>query len=115
MLFASVFAADGILRCLHPESKKTLLTLTFGVALLIFVGLTTSEYSPIVARSLRQDYAVREFLSKDDPQPLRHLADMHKQEQKAKRNGEDSIPNDSLFLVVSSLLADIGVILVVEA
>jgi hypothetical protein len=112
LLIGSVFAADALLRCLSPLNKRTNWNLLFGLGALAVVLLTASEYTPIAAKLLKQNYALQVYVEKNDTAPLRRLhADALAQKTVP---AEQTIPNDSLILLFASLLADMGVIFVIE-
>ncbi len=114
LLIGSVFAADGIMRCLNPANKATNWSVFFGVGSLVFLGLTISEYAPLAARQLEQDNAVAAWVHEGDQTRLDHIRSNALLLQKTKGAASDTVPNDSLLLLGFSVVLDAAVILVVE-
>lgn len=77
----------------------------------VLLALTVSEYSPIAEKLVEQDHAVDAWVHEKDPAPLqRFRLDTLAREQRK----QDSVRNDSIVLLLFSLLTDLGVILAVK-
>jgi len=112
LLIGSVFAADAIMRCLNPLNKPTNWSVFFGIGALIFLGLTISEYAPLAERQLQQDNAVNAWIHTEDQTLLSRVRSNTLTVELTK--GRDTVPNDSILLLLFSLVLDAAVIFVVE-
>jgi hypothetical protein len=77
----------------------------------ILLALTISEYSPIAEKLVEQDHAINAWIHEQNPAALqRYRADTLAREQRK----QDTVRNDSLVLLMFSLITDLGVTLVVR-
>ncbi|MBV9266029.1 MAG: hypothetical protein JO061_07665 [Acidobacteriaceae bacterium] len=112
LLIASVFASDGIFRAIHPDNKKGNAAVFAVVACVVFLGVTVGEYGPIARRYLQQSYAVESFI--DNASDTTNLKRLRTDILEERKHRAETVPNDSVLLLVSSLLVDISAILWVE-
>jgi hypothetical protein len=111
LLIGPVFASDAIFRCASPKVERTNWVMLVLILAAVLLALTISEYSPIAEKLVEQDHAVDAWIHEKDPAPLqRFRLDTLAREQRK----QDSVRNDSIVLLLFSLLTDLGVILVVK-
>jgi Ca2+/Na+ antiporter len=111
LLVGSVFASDAIFRCASPRVERTNRVMLVLVLAAVLLALTISEYSPIAERLVEQDHAVDAWIHQKDPAPLRRFREYALAREQRK---QDSVRNDSVVLLLFSLLTDLGVILLVK-
>lgn len=111
LLIGSVFASDAIFRAASPRVERSNRAMFVLIMAAILLALTISEYSPIAEKLVEQDYAVDAWIHERDTAPLqRFRADTLAREQRK----QDTVRNDSIVLLMFSLITDLGVILVVK-
>jgi hypothetical protein len=111
LLIGSVFASDAIFRCVSPKVERTNRVMLMVILALVFFALSISQYSPIAEKLVEQDHAVDAWIHEKDPRPLeRFREDTLAREQRK----QDTVRNDSVLLLICSLIADLAVVFVVK-
>ena len=111
LLIGSVFASDAIFRCVSPKVERNNKVVLMVILAAVFLALTISEYSPIAEKLVEQDHAVDVWIHERDSAPLqRFRADTLAREQRK----QDTVRNDSVVLLIFSLIADLAVVFVVK-
>lgn len=128
LLVGSVFAADGLLRCIIHRNKRTPWQFGFGILLMVLIALTTSEYLPIAVRLLNRSVVTRyieelgvqinldRLLRHYQYEPLRYNVPDSNDIYFPNKSGPSppNLPNDSAVLLIACLLADLGVVFAEE-
>ncbi len=78
---------------------------------LVFFALSISQYSPIAEKLVEQDHAVDAWIHERDPAPLQRFRE---DTLAGERRKQDTVRNDSVLLLICSLIADLAVVFVVK-
>jgi hypothetical protein len=78
---------------------------------LVFFALSISQYSPIAEKLVEQDHAVDAWIHERDPAPLQRFREDTLARERRK---QDTVRNDSVLLLICSLIADLAVVFVVK-
>jgi hypothetical protein len=107
LTLAFAFSADATLRCLGSAAEGRNVKLFLGICSVLILVMAALQYAPI-ANDLREEkIAVNQSL--DD----RSIAPLQDFESRREKN-EQEIPNDSVLLLIASVVAEFGVIILVE-
>jgi len=111
LLIGSVFSSDAIFRCAAPRAERNNRVMLVMVLAAILLALTISEYSPVAERLLEKDQAVDKWVREKDLVPLGRFREDTLARELRK---QDSVRNDSLVLLIFSVMLDLGVVFVVK-
>jgi len=110
LLIGSVFS-DAIFRCAAPRAERNNRVMLVMFLAAILLALTISEYSPVAERLLEKDQAVDKWVREKDLVPLGRFREDTLARELRK---QDSVRNDSLVLLIFSVMLDLGVVFVVK-
>ena len=111
LLIGSVFASDAIFRCVSPKVERSNKVMLMVILAAVFLALTISEYSPIAEKLVEQDHAVDVWINEKDPKALERFREDTLARESRK---QDTVRNDSVVLLIFSLIADLAVVFVVK-
>ena len=111
LLIGSVFASDAIFRCVSPKVERSNKVMLMVILAAVFLALTISEYSPIAEKLVEQDHAVDVCIHEKDPKALERFREDTLARESRK---QDTVRNDSVVLLIFSLIADLAVVFVVK-
>jgi hypothetical protein len=104
---AFAFAADAAFRCFDPEMAGGNRKLALGVISLLILVAAALQYGPIANDLRKEKYAIDESRTKGSVLPLVNF-------EIEREADEKEIPNDSMALLISSILAEFSVIIFLE-
>jgi hypothetical protein len=111
LLIASVFAADGIFRAVHPDNRRGNASMVGVIACVLFLFCTAGEYGTIARRQLEQSYAVDAFVHGNSTS---QLLDLQRNTLNQEQRSSETLPNDSILFLISSLLIDASVVIWIQ-
>lgn len=101
------FSADALFRCLNPESMRGNLNLLLAIGSLVVLALALLQYGPIANDLRKEKVAISESLEQNSVAPIASA-------EAERKENERNLPNYSLGLLISSVLAEISVIILIE-
>jgi hypothetical protein len=107
LILAVAFLADAFFRCLGAENDKRTWKVVLGVGSSVLLAVSLLQFGPIANDLRREKTALTESLSRNEIGPLARF-------EKERDEDERNLPNSSMLLLLSGILAEFSVILFVE-
>ena len=101
------FSADALFRCLNPESMKGNVNLMLAIGALVVLAMALLQYGPIANDLRKEKIAVALSIEQNSILPLAAA-------EAERKESERNLPNDSLILLISSVVAEFWVIILIE-
>jgi hypothetical protein len=108
LILAVAFSADAIFRCLDPANRKGNWTVFFAISSMAMLALSLLQYGPIANDLRKEKIALQASVSRGDAIPLVNF-------ERERDEDEESLPNSSAALLISSIAAEFSVIIFVES
>lgn len=109
LVVSFAFSSDAAFRCLDPTNKGGGLMKTFfGMCSVGILFLAALEYGPIANNVRKESSFIQQSVESKSILPLTQF------EKEREEDRNDGIPNNSVALLISSVVAEFSVILLLE-
>jgi hypothetical protein len=107
LALAFAFSSDAAFRCFDPEAQGGDLKVVLGIGAVLILVASALQYGPIANDMRKEKIAIRRSLQDQSIKPLASF-------EEERDADEADLPNDSIVLLISSVIAEFSVIIFIE-